>query len=181
MIYILSGISMGWRSSRRFFNVGVNHRHAFDVGLHRSSYRQTVGGFCARRSKPLTCSIIEPQHCCTNDDQAEGDWNNLADLKQRQLGVSHLVSRGVRTISYTIYIAFDAERYAASMVSNDIEYSAPHSIMTRRIGYTRDLVARILDERRWTSQSLKARMPRYKGQWTQSCTATAGRIITGGK
>jgi len=72
--------------------------------------------------------------------------------------------RGVRTVSYTIYIAFDAGRYATSMMSDDIEYSAPHSIITRRIGYTRDLVARILDERRWTSQNLKAGMPRCKGQ-----------------
>ena len=164
MICVLSGINMSRRRSRHFSNVGVNHCHAFDVDLHRHSYRQTVGCLRARRIKPLSCSIIEPQHCCTNDDHAEGNWNNLADLKQCQLGGSHLVFRGVRTISYTIYIAFDAERYPASMVSNDIEYSAPHSIITRRIGYTRDLVARILDERRWTSQSLKARVPKYKGQ-----------------
>jgi hypothetical protein len=30
---------------------------------------------------PLTTFIIEPQHRHPSNDQAESDWNNLADLK----------------------------------------------------------------------------------------------------
>jgi len=37
-------------------------------------------------------------------------------------------------ISITIYALFDAETYVASIVTSDMEYSAPHSSMRRRMG-----------------------------------------------
>jgi len=45
-----------------------------------------------------------------------------------------LLSRGERTISITIYVPFDPVRYVTIMVINAMEYSAPHSIITRKIG-----------------------------------------------
>jgi hypothetical protein len=108
-----------------------------NTDLHRPSYRKTVGCPCARhgtRKQPLICSITEPHHRRPNDYKAEGDWNNLADLKWCQCGGLHLSFRGVRTISITIYALFDAARYVASMVTNDTEYNAPHSMIRMRIG-----------------------------------------------
>jgi len=85
VIGVLNGIDFTWRDSRCFTNVRVGHRLAVNEDFH--SHRKTVGGRPCRHGtseQPLTHLITEPHHRCPSDNQVEGDWNNLADLKQCQ-------------------------------------------------------------------------------------------------
>lgn len=97
------------------------------------SYKKPVGDLCARK-QPLDRYIVEPQHRRANDDQEEGDRNDLSDLKQRQYDNDCLSMLRVCTMSVKIYPILVSEGYAASIATEDIEYSAPDSMIMRMMG-----------------------------------------------